>query len=100
MARRCEVTGKGVRTGNNVSHANNKTRRRFLPNLKVVTLISEALGQNVRLRVSSHGLRSVEHNGGIDNWLLKTKDTLLSDEAKVLKRKIKKALAAKQSQAA
>ncbi len=97
MARRCEVTGKGVQTGNNVSHANNKTRRRFLPNLKIVTLISEALGRDVRLRVSSHGLRSVEHNGGIDNWLLKTKDTLLSAEARTLKRKIKKALATKQA---
>lgn len=97
MARRCEITGKGVQTGNNVSHANNKTRRRFLPNLHVVSLISEALGRDVTLRVSSHGLRSVEHNGGIDNWLMKTKDTLLSSEAKVLKRKIKKALAAKQA---
>ena len=97
MARRCEVTGKGVQSGNNVSHANNKTRRRFLPNLHVVSLISEALGRDVTLRVSSHGLRSVEHNGGIDNWLLKTKDTLLSAEAKVLKRKIKKALATKQA---
>ena len=97
MARRCEVTGKGVRTGNNVSHANNKTRRRFLPNLHVVSLLSEALGRDVTLRVSSHGLRSVEHNGGIDNWLLKTKDTLLSLEAKTLKRKIKKALATKQA---
>ncbi|WP_341915365.1 50S ribosomal protein L28 [Ferrovibrio terrae] len=95
MARRCEVTGKGVQSGNNVSHANNKTRRRFLPNLHVVSLISEALGRDVTLRVSSHGLRSVEHNGGIDNWLIKTKDALLSDDAKSIKRKIKKALAAK-----
>ena len=95
MARRCEVTGKGVQTGNNVSHANNKTRRRFLPNLHAVSLISEALGRDVTLRVSSHGLRSVEHNGGIDNWLLKQRDDRLSDEAKVLKRKIKKALAAR-----
>ncbi|MEK9968174.1 MAG: 50S ribosomal protein L28 [Ferrovibrio sp.] len=95
MARRCEVTGKGVQSGNNVSHANNKTRRRFLPNLHVVSLISEALGRDVTLRVSSHGLRSVEHNGGIDNWLLKTSDTRLSDEAKTIKRKIKKALAVK-----
>ena len=95
MARRCEVTGKGVQSGNNVSHANNKTRRRFLPNLHVVSLISEALGRDVTLRVSSHGLRSVEHNGGIDNWLLKQRDDRLSDEAKVLKRKIKKALAAR-----
>ncbi|MBS4046111.1 MAG: 50S ribosomal protein L28 [Ferrovibrio sp.] len=95
MARRCEVTGKGVQSGNNVSHANNKTRRRFLPNLHVVSLISEALGRDVTLRVSSHGLRSVEHNGGIDNWLIKTKDELLSSDALTIKRKIKKALAAK-----
>jgi large subunit ribosomal protein L28 len=95
MARRCEVTGKGVQSGNNVSHANNKTRRRFLPNLHVVSLISEALGRDVTLRVSSHGLRSVEHNGGIDNWLIKTKDELLSRDALTIKRKIKKVLAAK-----
>jgi large subunit ribosomal protein L28 len=95
MARRCEVTGKGVQSGNNVSHANNKTRRRFLPNLHVVSLISDALGRDVTLRVSSHGLRSVEHNGGIDNWLLKTKDALLSSDALTIKRKIKKVLAAK-----
>jgi large subunit ribosomal protein L28 len=95
MARRCEVTGKGVQSGNNVSHANNKTRRRFLPNLHVVSLISEALGRDVTLRVSSHGLRSVEHNGGIDNWLIKTKDELLSSDALTIKRKIKKALAAR-----
>ena len=95
MARRCEVTGKGVQSGNSVNHANNKTRRRFLPNLHVVSLISEALGRDVTLRVSSHGLRSVEHNGGIDNWLIKTKDELLSSDALTIKRKIKKALAAK-----
>jgi large subunit ribosomal protein L28 len=95
MARRCEVTGKGVQSGNNVSHANNKTRRRFLPNLHVVSLISEVLGRDITLRVSSHGLRSVEHNGGIDNWLIKTKDELLSSDALSFKRKIKKALAAK-----
>jgi large subunit ribosomal protein L28 len=95
MARRCEVTGKGVQSGNNVSHANNKTRRRFLPNLHVVSLISEALGRDVTLRVSSHGLRSVEHNGGIDNWLIKTKDELLSRDALTIKRKIKKVLATK-----
>ncbi|QDO97455.1 50S ribosomal protein L28 [Ferrovibrio terrae] len=95
MARRCEVTGKGVQSGNNVSHANNKTRRRFLPNLHVVSLISEVLGRDITLRVSSHGLRSVEHNGGIDNWLIKTKDELLSSDALSFKRKIKKALAAR-----
>src|SRR3546814_17328852 len=98
MARRCEVTGKGVRTGNNVSHANNKTRRRFLPNLHVVSLISEALGRDVTLRVSSHGLRSVEHNGGIDNWLLKTCDDRLTDAAKALKRYTKKAMGAQKGE--
>ena len=65
MSRACELTGKAVMTGNNVSHANNKTRRRFLPNLCDVTLISEALGQNVRLRISANALRSVEHRGGL-----------------------------------
>ena len=69
MARRCELTGKAVLTGNNVSHANNKSRRRFLPNLNQVTLISDALGQSVRLRITSHALRSVEHRGGLDSFL-------------------------------
>ena len=66
MSRVCELTGKAVQTGNNVSHANNKTRRRFLPNLCNVTLISDALGQRFRLRISAHALRSVEHRGGLD----------------------------------
>ena len=100
MSRRCEVTGKGVQSGNNVSHANNKSRRRFLPNVRTVTFISDALGRSVRLRVSAHGLRSVEHNGGLDNWLLKTTDAKLSDTAKRLKRDIRKALAAKEPAAA
>jgi len=95
MSRRCEVTGKGVQSGNNVSHANNKSRRRFLPNVRTVTFMSDALGRSVRLRVSAHGLRSVEHNGGLDNWLLKTTDAKLSDGAKRLKRDIRKALADK-----
>lgn len=90
MARRCAVTGKGVQTGNNVSHANNKTRRRFLPNMQDVTLLSDALGRSVRLRVTVHGLRSIEHNGGLDNWLLKTSATLLSADALKLKRAITK----------
>ena len=72
MSRICELTGKGRQVGNNVSHANNKTKRAFLPNLQNVTLISDALEKGVKLRVSTHGLRSVEHNGGLDNWLLKT----------------------------
>jgi len=92
MARRCALTGKGVQFGHNVSHANNKTLRRFMPNLHNVTLISEALGRNVSLRVSAQGLRSVEHNGGLDNWLVKTADAKLSDNARKLKRQIKKAL--------
>lgn len=95
MARRCAVTGKGVQFGHNVSHANNKTLRRFMPNLQNVTLISEALGRNVRLRLSAQGLRSVEHNGGLDGWLVKTADAKLSDEARKLKRQVKKAIAAK-----
>ena len=78
MARICELTGKGRMTGNNVSHANNKTKRTFLPNLQNVTLLSDALGQGFKMRVSTHGLRTVEHNGGLDNWLLKAGDDLLS----------------------
>jgi large subunit ribosomal protein L28 len=91
MSRICELTGKGRMVGNNVSHANNKTKRTFLPNLQNVTLISDSLGRSVRLRVSTHGLRSVEHNGGLDNWLLKTSDTDLSLRARRLKRDVRKA---------
>ena len=89
MARRCELTGKAVQTGNNVSHANNKTRRRFLPNLNEVTLISDAL-QAVRLKISSHALRSVEHRGGLDNFLVKAKTDDLSVRARRLKSQIEK----------
>jgi large subunit ribosomal protein L28 len=94
MARRCAVTGKGVQTGNNVSHANNKTRRRFLPNMQVVTLLSDTLGRSVRLRVSVHGLRSIEHNGGLDSFLLKARADRLSPEALKLKRTIARKRAA------
>ncbi|MEQ1688054.1 MAG: 50S ribosomal protein L28 [Sphingopyxis sp.] len=94
MSRICELTGKGRQVGHNVSHANNKTKRTFLPNLHNVTLMSEAMGQSYRLRVSTHGLRSVEHNGGLDNWLVKTKDELLSLRARRLKRDIVKKLSA------
>ncbi|MEE2953143.1 LSU ribosomal protein L28P [Fulvimarina manganoxydans] len=90
MSRVCELTGKGVQSGNNVSHANNKTRRRFLPNLCNVTLISDALGQRYRLRVSAHALRSVEHRGGLDAFLMKARDTELSQRARLLKRQIAK----------
>ncbi|MFN7103620.1 MAG: 50S ribosomal protein L28 [Pseudorhizobium sp.] len=90
MTRMCELTGKGVQTGNNVSHANNRTRRRFLPNLCQVTLISDALGQRYRLRVSAHALRSVEHRGGLDAFLLKASETDLSQRARLLRRQIVK----------
>lgn len=91
MARRCELTGKGVLTGNNVSHAHNKSRRRFLPNLCNVTLISDALGRSVRLKVSAHALRSVEHRGGLDAFVLAAKDSELSMKARRLKRELQKA---------
>ncbi len=95
MSRICELTGKGRMVGNNVSHANNRTKKTFLPNLQNVTLISESLGRSIKFRVSTHGLRSVEHNGGLDNWLLKTSDDKLSVNA----RKIKREIAGKQAAA-
>ncbi len=91
MSRICELTGKGRQVGNNVSHANNKTKRVFLPNLQNVTLLCEKLGRSFKFRVSTAGLRSVEHNGGLDNWLLKTKDVKLSARALKVKRELKKA---------
>ena len=91
MSRICELTGKGRLTGHNVSHANNKTKRVFLPNLQNVTLLSEKLDKSFKFRVSTHGLRSVEHNGGLDNWLLKTADDKLSPQALKVKRELKKA---------
>jgi large subunit ribosomal protein L28 len=90
MSRICELTGKGRQVGHNVSHANNKTKRTFLPNLQKVTLISDSLGRQVKLRVSTAGLRSVEHVGGLDNWLTKTRDDKLSLKARRLKREIAK----------
>ena len=95
MSRICELTGKGRQVGHNVSHANNKTKRTFLPNLQNVTLLSDSLGRSVRLRVSTHGLRSVEHVGGLDNWLLKTSAEDLSLKAQRLKREIAKKAAEK-----
>ena len=94
MSRRCELTGKAVQTGNLVSHSNRKTRTRFLPNLCNVTLISDALGRSVRLRVSAHGLRSVEHRGGLDAFLLKAREEELSQNVKTLRREIIKKQAA------
>ncbi|MBM3511393.1 MAG: 50S ribosomal protein L28 [Alphaproteobacteria bacterium] len=90
MARRCELTGKGVLVGNKVSHANNKTKRRYLPNLQDVTLLSDALNRSVSLRISTNALKSVEHNGGLDAFLLKASDGVLSLRAQRLKRAIKK----------
>jgi large subunit ribosomal protein L28 len=91
MARRCELTGKGVQAGNNVSHAKNRSRRRFLPNVQEVRLMSDALGRSFSMKVSAAGLRSVEHNGGLDNFLLKSRDVNLSLAARRVKRDIKKA---------
>ncbi len=91
MSRRCQINGKGVLTGNNVSHANNKTRRRFLPNLQVSSMLSDALGHGVRMRLSTRGIRTVEHNGGIDAFLLSTPNRKLPLEAMALKRRILRA---------
>jgi len=95
MARRCSLTGKGVQTGNNVSHAKNRTRRRFLPNLQDVTLVSDSLGVSVGLRVSTSALRTIEHKGGLDAYLLDTAADKLPREARRLKSRVKKAQAKK-----
>ena len=94
MSRICELTGKGRQVGNNVSHANNKTKRVFLPNLQNVTLMSEMLDRSFKFRVSTNGLRSVEHVGGLDNWLVKTADSKLSTSAQKVKRELAKKAAA------
>lgn len=93
MSRVCELTGKAVMSGNNVSHALNRTRRKFRPNLTKVTLMSDAMGQSVKMKISAHALRSVEHNGGLDNFLVKANDAVLSLKARRLKKNIKKKLA-------
>ena len=95
MARRCALTGKGVQTGNNVSHAHNKTRRRFLPNLQVASLLSDALGTSVRLRLSAAAIRTVEHKGGLDAFLLDARTENLTTETRRLKKRIKNAIARK-----
>ena len=94
MARRCELTGKGVMTGNNVSHALNRTRRRFLPNLLNVTLMSEALDRRVKRRISAAALRTVEHRGGLDAFLLKQDDADMITLAQGIKKEVRAALAA------
>ncbi len=100
MARRCAVTGKRPQFGNNVSHANNKTRRRFQPNLQDTSLYSDALGQMVRLRVSTHAIRSIEHKGGLDSFLLDAKDAVLTPDVRRVKKRIalaRRAAAAEES---
>ena len=93
MARRCQITGKGVMTGNNVSHAHNKTRRRFLPNLQYASLMSEALSEMVRLRLTTGAIRTIDRNGGLDAYLLGVPDLKLPTDARRLKRRIEKAKA-------
>jgi large subunit ribosomal protein L28 len=90
MSRRCELTGKGALVGHRVSHSNIKTKRRFLPNLFNVTMISEALGRSVKLRVSANAIKSVDHRGGLDAFLLKAKDDELSTKALDIKRQVVK----------
>jgi large subunit ribosomal protein L28 len=100
MARRCELTGKDAQVGNNVSHANNKTRTRFMPNLCNVSLMSDAMGLTYRFRISAIALKSVEHRGGLDGFLMKARNEELSDKALKLKRAIAKKLEAAEKAAA
>jgi len=93
MARRCALSGKGVLTGNNVSHANNRTRRRFLPNLQETALLSDALGQMVRLKLSTRTIRTIERNGGLDQYLLTSRASELTVEGRQLRKRIEKAQA-------
>ena len=99
MARRCELTGKNAQSGNNVSHANNKTRTRFMPNLCNVSLMSDAMGLSYRFRVAAIALKSVEHNGGLDNFLMKAANEKLSIKALKLKRSIAKKIEAQKAAA-
>ncbi|WP_377511925.1 50S ribosomal protein L28 [Octadecabacter sp. R77987] len=94
MSRRCELTGKGPMSGNNVSHAKNRTRRRFLPNLQEVSLMSDVLGRTFKLRISNAALRTVDHRGGLDAFMAKAKDVELSADALKIKKDIAKAQAA------
>jgi large subunit ribosomal protein L28 len=100
MARRCQLTGKGVMTGNNVSHAHNKTRRRFLPNLQAKTLLSDSLGRGVRLRITVSTLRTVERRGGLDAFLLSMPNRKLTEDALRIKRQVLRARGAKEAAAA
>ena len=100
MARRCMITGKGVLSGNNVSHANNKTRRRYLPNMQEQSFFSDVLGTSIQLRLSVNGIRTIEHNGGLDSFLIGTPDRRLPELAQTLKRRILRAQAKKAGAAA
>lgn len=97
MSRRCQVTGKGVQYGNNVSHANNKTRRRFLPNLQETSIYSEILKTSVRVRLSTNGLRTIDHKGGFDAWLTSTAPTKLDPKMRRVRARIVKALEARKA---
>ncbi len=99
MARRCIITGKGVQVGNNVSHANNKTKRRFLPNLQSSAVLSDSLGHAVRLRLSARAIRPVLHNGGLGAYLLDTPDSKLTADARRLERRIEQAKAKREARA-
>ncbi len=94
MARRCAITGKGVQTGNNVSHAHNKTRRRYLPNLQKTRLFSETLGEGVRMRLSTSAIRTIEHRGGLDAYLMSTAPTKLPAELRKMRKRVSEAQAA------
>ncbi len=94
MSRRCSVTGKGVMSGNNVSHAHNKSRRKFKPNIQITSLLSDALGRPVRLKLSVAAIRTIEHAGGLDAYLMKTPAAKMSTEVRRLKRQITKKVAA------
>ncbi len=100
MARKCAISGKGVMVGNNVSHANNKTRRTFRPNVQHATLLSDILGVKVRLKLTVQGLRTIEHNGGLDSYLLNTGSSRLTEEAAKLKRRIQRSKARAEAKAA
>ena len=97
MARRCMITGKGVQSGHSVSHANNKTKRTFRPNLQRASFLSDALGHSVRLRLSTNAIRTIEHNGGLDAFLLGTADSRLGEEALRLKRRVERAKARREA---
>jgi large subunit ribosomal protein L28 len=93
MSKRCDLTGKDVMSGNNVSHSKRKTRRRFMPNIQQVSLLSDALGQSISMRVTASTLRTIDHNGGLDSYLMGTHSAKLSDEARMLKKRIVRAQA-------